>query len=267
MTFRPPLFRALSARAAPRRHTSTVAPPTAAPLRPLRVLLAATSIGLVTFTLGATSLKSVLPGTGPIDGSPLHPHDSPFNTSALASGASVLQRNATYRRLLASEDWTLIPDIAETLPLHVRAAKLMSGTLRGHRKITANVRFVHKDGLRAVSLLRIGNALCGHPNVVHGGVLATVADEAMGRLAIAQFPDGGGVTARLEVNYRAPARAVDGVFIREGVVVLEAEVVEGGERKAKVRGVLKDAEGKTLVNTEGLFVVPKNWKPRPLTEH
>ncbi|KAI5846208.1 HotDog domain-containing protein [Tricharina praecox] len=263
--FRPPLLAAL--RGAPRRHSSTLAARPAAPLRPLRVLLAATSIGLLTFTFGAATLKSILPGTGPIDGSPLHSHDSPFNLPSLTTGASVLARNATYQRLLASDEWTLIPDVAESLPLHVRATKLMSGALRGHRKITANVRFVHKDGLRAVSLLRLGNALCGHPNVVHGGVLATVADEALGRLAIAQFPDGGGVTARLVVNYRAPARAVDDVFVWDGVKVLEAEVVEVGERKVTVRGILKDEEGKTLLNTEALFVVPKGWRPRPLVEH
>jgi acyl-coenzyme A thioesterase PaaI-like protein len=263
--FRPPLLWAL--RTAPRRHASTAAIPAAAPLRPLRVLLAATSLGVLTFTLGATSLKSVLPGTGPIDCSPLHAHDSPHNLPALHAGASVLSRNATYQRLLASDEWTLIPDVAETLPLHVRVTKLMSGTLRGHRKITANVLFVHKDGLRTVSLLRIGNALCGHPNVVHGGVLATVADEALGRLAVAQFPDGGAVTARLEINYRAPARAVDELFVSDGVVVLEAEVVEVAERKVTAKGVLKDEDGKTLVNTEALFVVPKNWRPRPLAEH
>ena len=253
---------------APRRYASTVATAAAAaPLRPLRVLVAATSLGVLTFTFGATSLKSVLPGTGPIDGSPLHAHDSPHNLPALHTGASVLARNATYQRLLASDEWTLVPDAAETLPLRVRVTKLMAGTLRGHRKITANVCFVHRDGVRAVSLLRIGNALCGHPNVVHGGVLATVADEALGRLAVAQFPDGGAVTARLEVNYRAPARAVDELFVRDGVVVLEAEVVEVAERKATVKGVLKDEDGKTLVNTKALFVVPRNWRPRPLAEH
>ncbi|KAA8894223.1 HotDog domain-containing protein [Sphaerosporella brunnea] len=234
-----------------------------------RIAVLATTLGASAFTAGMLAVKSIHPGTGPVDTGPLHRSGHPEDEAALSAGAEMLRANTLYRQLAADPEWQEeLEDVPHTLPAERRRTRLMSGTYWGHRKITVNRRFTSKDGKRSKSLLSIGTALCGHPNVVHGGVLATVLDEALGRLAISQFPRGKhAVTARLEVKYRAPTRARDGWFNRHGLVVVTTDVVEMAERKVKVRGDVRDLDGKLLVESEALFVVPKGWQPRPLAEH
>src|SRR5690606_28691553 len=53
----------------------------------------------------------------------------------------------------------------------------------------------------AVSLIWLGRDLAGFPGVVHGGALATVLDEAMGRQAMSVL-EGRAVTGGLELRYR-----------------------------------------------------------------
>jgi uncharacterized protein (TIGR00369 family) len=115
--------------------------------------------------------------------------------------------------------------------------------------------FASDDGGEAVCLAYVGRGACGHPGVVHGGLLATLFDEALASACFRRLPGGTGVTARLEVDYRKPVRA--GQFL---VLRCRVESVEG--RKAWVRGRLEtaDAEGEGVLLAEGraLYVAPKN---------
>jgi acyl-coenzyme A thioesterase PaaI-like protein len=257
MSFRAPLRPLLRATTpSTRRHASSS---TAAPaFQASRAVLLAATLGASAFAAGILTIKSIHPGTGPVDSSPLHPPSHAAHEAALISGEERLRANALYQALCADPEWVEQDG-------HASKSKLLSETYWGHRKITVNRRFLDREGRRAKSLLSIGTALCGHPNVVHGGVLATVLDEALGRLAVEQFPKGtSAVTAKLEVKYRRPTRARDEWFNREGLVLVEAEVVEKGERKVLVRGGVRDLEGNLLVESEALFVVPKGWQPKYL---
>ena len=60
-------------------------------------------------------------------------------------------------------------------------------------------------GGQFIAVVWFGPALTGWPGIVHGGVIATVMDESMGRCAIAKFPVQTGMTAKLEFNYMTPA--------------------------------------------------------------
>lgn len=101
-----------------------------------------------------------------------------------------------------------------------------------------------------------GKALCsfhlnpmyeGPPGLVHGGVCALILDQMLGEAASA----GGspGMTGTLTLRYRRPTPLGD----------LSAEAwidhVEGF--KTIVKGHLKDAEGNSTVEAEGLFVLPR----------
>lgn len=88
--------------------------------------------------------------------------------------------------------------------------------------------------------------------MTHGGAIATVMDESLGRVAVRGFKAKTGVTANLELDYRRPVLV--GRFY-----VLRAEAVEEGrgERKMWVRGCLEDLEGRVCVEGKALFVVPK----------
>lgn len=45
----------------------------------------------------------------------------------------------------------------------------------------------------------------GYPGTVHGGILASMLDEVVGRVAMTEDPNHFLVTARLELRYREPA--------------------------------------------------------------
>jgi acyl-coenzyme A thioesterase PaaI-like protein len=59
---------------------------------------------------------------------------------------------------------------------------LTAGSLRGPGKLalTPLVR-VRKDESESMIITHVGRMLCGHEGIVHGGLLAALLDEGMGR--------------------------------------------------------------------------------------
>ena len=59
---------------------------------------------------------------------------------------------------------------------------LTAGTLRGPGKLALPplVR-ARKDEKASIVIIHLGTALCGHEGIVHGGMLATLLDESLGR--------------------------------------------------------------------------------------
>jgi hypothetical protein len=111
------------------------------------------------------------------------------------------------------------------------------------------------DGMELVSICYLGDAVCGHPGIVHGGLLATLMDEGLARTCFAALPHKVGMTASLKIDYRAPCRA-------DQFVVLKAKTTKVEGRKAWVKGQLETlpldgSPGKVLVEGEALFVEPK----------
>ena len=106
-----------------------------------------------------------------------------------------------------------------------------------------------------VSISYLGKDLCGHPGIIHGGFLATMLDEGMARCCFAALPNKVGMTANLNINYRAPAPA--GAF-----VVLRAKTTKVEGRKAWVEGHIETlvGEGETpviLADATALFIEPR----------
>lgn len=145
------------------------------------------------------------------------------------------------------------------IPPHMRAANLTAGTLMGPRRVPfPPVAWLDEQGPKKtyVQVGFVGEELCGHPGIVHGGYLATLLDEGFARCAFAALPSHVGVTANLNINYRAPCKA--GQYI-----VLRGEVVKAEGRKAWVEGrieTLPELEGEkpvVLAEGTGLFIEPK----------
>ena len=112
-----------------------------------------------------------------------------------------------------------------------------------------------------VQIFYLGPALCGHPGIVHGGMLATMLDEGLARACFPALPNKIGMTASLTINYRLPCPA-------ESFLVLRAETTKVMGRKAWAKGwieVLSDdgANAQRLVEAEGLFVEPRNAANMP----
>lgn len=140
------------------------------------------------------------------------------------------------------------------VPKEQLANSLTGGALRGPGKLTLPplVR-ARKDESEAVVITHLGTALCGHEGIVHGGLLATMLDESLGRISLLNLPDKIGVTAKLTLNYRAPTRA-------DQFVVIKTKVDEKAGRKVKVSGTIEDLNGTVLVEASALFVQPRYAK-------
>lgn len=118
--------------------------------------------------------------------------------------------------------------------------------------------FTNKETSETVSIFHLGHRVTGFPFIIHGGVLATLLDESLARSAFLLFSDGAmGVTANLNINYKAPSLA-------HQFLVVKTEVTEHTDRKARVKGTVETARGKVLVEAEGLFVVPKAYALKTL---
>jgi acyl-coenzyme A thioesterase PaaI-like protein len=118
------------------------------------------------------------------------------------------------------------------------------------------------------SYLHVGRSLCGHDGVIHGGLLATILDEAMGRVvrgphlhfphtflpnnkyiplgrcypqAVMNLDARIGVTANLTINYRAPTRA-------DQFIVIKTRLVSAKGRKVEVSARIEDLDGRLLAD-------------------
>ena len=108
----------------------------------------------------------------------------------------------------------------------------------------------------------LGPGLEGWPTMVHGGALGIVIDENLGRLAIRHFPERTGVTANLNITYRAPVYSGNFYTIH---TALDQERTT--DRKGYAMCQVRDLTGHICVEASGLFVVPKEFKLATLGEH
>lgn len=101
-------------------------------------------------------------------------------------------------------------------------------------------------------MIFFGSGLDGWPTMVHGGAIGTVIDENMGRAAIRHFPARTGVTANLNIDYRAPVYSSQYYTFH---TKLDQE--RSTDRKAYATCQVRDLSGRLCVEASGLFVVPK----------
>jgi acyl-coenzyme A thioesterase PaaI-like protein len=106
-----------------------------------------------------------------------------------------------------------------------------------------------------------GPGLEGWPSFVHGGAISVVLDESLGRVALRSFPGRAGVTANLNINYRAPV--ISSNFY---TVHAKCDHEKSSERKAYLGGSIRDLSGNICAEATGLFVVPKTLKLNRLKE-
>ncbi|GAA5878034.1 hypothetical protein JCM1840_001723 [Sporobolomyces johnsonii] len=171
---------------------------------------------------------------------------SPQATSLEAAAAALSPSSPTDTPLVPR--WTLSRPYASTPP----GPHSLSGySLRGPGKFAIPpLVFTSMDKKEAVFVLHVGGGLCGHEGVVHGGLLATVLDESLGRTALLNLPTNIGVTATLNLKYKKPTFA-------NQYIVVRTSVTEQKGRKAWVKGRIENTEGEVLVEAEALFVEPK----------
>lgn len=143
------------------------------------------------------------------------------------------------------------------IPPSWRRHNLTAGTLMGSGKMEIPP-FSWSDptGKTYVQITHVGTDLCGHMGIIHGGFLATMLDEGLARCCFPVLPFNVGMTAQLEINYKAPAMADQYLVLRATTVKLEG-------RKAWVEGHIetlpkeKGQEPTVLATAKALYVSPK----------
>ena len=102
------------------------------------------------------------------------------------------------------------------------------------------------ERLRIVGRFRLGSEYQGGAGFIHGGIIATVLDEAMGK--VCRFSDVRAVTAELSIEYLRPIR------VDEEIVVETFQSQRDG-RQLFHQGEIRKSEGQLLARGKGRFVV------------
>ena len=96
-----------------------------------------------------------------------------------------------------------------------------------------------------------GTGLNAHPNLLHGGVIATILDSAMGNVVHqALRPKGATFTVVLNITYKKPVSTPASVLVRSSVVKVEG-------RKIWARGAVESSSGEVHATAEGMWLVAK----------
>ncbi|KAJ5600598.1 hypothetical protein N7450_001665 [Penicillium hetheringtonii] len=142
-----------------------------------------------------------------------------------------------------------------------KSHRLTSGPLAGSRGLGLQKVFWNDREMKVVSVVAFGTGIEGWPTMVHGGALGTVIDENLGRVAIRRFPARTGVTANLNINYRAPVYSGNFYSLH---TTLDQE--RSTDHKAYAKCQLRDMTGRVCVEATGIFVVPKKLQLRTIGE-
>lgn len=104
------------------------------------------------------------------------------------------------------------------------------------------------------ALITFGNCVNGWQHVAHGGMVATIMDEIMGRMVVwnkkaGRIPDMGGdtVTANLNITYLRPLTTPQ-------TILVTAFFKEIKGRKMWIHARVEDCEGVVLAKAESLWV-------------
>ncbi|KAI0828381.1 Thioesterase/thiol ester dehydrase-isomerase [Hypoxylon sp. FL0890] len=251
-------------RSLPRRFVSTSPTPTADPSLPpqpsfLRHAATVLSLGIVFTSLGIA--MAAAPAVPVVNELLNPPTDEESLTMFVPETDHQREVEDFIQNHPLTQEMRAKPEFSEArphlkIPPAYRNYNLTGGTLMGPGRLEVPpIIFAEAGGKSLVSISYLGDELCGHPGIIHGGLLATLLDEGLARCCFAALPQKIGMTANLNINYRSPALA-------GSYVVLRATTTKVEGRKAWVTGRLETLvnEGETpkvLAEADALFVMPK----------
>ena len=150
----------------------------------VRKVTAYTSIAGIAYTVGSlyppTLATYISPRPAP---PPLHPHDPEAATyvEALEESLQHVAPLEQHRQATNPAEWYEARPYAK-IPWERRVNSLTGGALHGPGKLALPPLVRAKwDNSEALVFVHVGSALCGHEGIVHGGALATLLDETLGR--------------------------------------------------------------------------------------
>ncbi len=105
--------------------------------------------------------------------------------------------------------------------------------------------FLLADDGSVVSFPVVASAFEGHPGYLHGGIIATLLDEAMSKAVRARGSSS--MTRKMEVDYLRPVPS-------EVPLRLEGRIARNEPRKHWAEARILDEKGKLLAEAKGLFI-------------
>lgn len=151
----------------------------------------------------------------------------------------LLQELHLYTRI-DQEIMTTNPIFAETNAVHGAMCKI------GH---IPRYEVYEKNGVQEIAVVvHVGDRLCGHPGIVHGGIISMIFDNSFGWLfTVAKIK--AAFTANLNINYRKPVLA-------DSTAVVRAKVTEISGRKLYMSATWESG-GVVYADASTLFIAPR----------
>ena len=149
------------------------------------------------------------------------------------------------------------------IPESLRPTMLTTGPLSGPGAITVPpLQFELPEG--TVTVFHLGPKLCGHPGIVHGGVIATLLDEGLARCCFPKLPSRFGVTATLNITYSGPAEANNFFVLYASTDSVEGRKAKVSGKLLRIHGVEDNSDGEVdlspVADSQALFVTPRAAK-------
>ena len=133
----------------------------------------------------------------------------------------------------------------ENLKPMVRAAQNRCFGCGPANPIGLQLEFLLAEDGAAVCLTTVSERFDGHPGSLHGGIIATLLDEAMSKAVRARGLTA--MTGRMEIDYLRPVPS--GARLR-----MEGRVIRGEGRKHWTEARILNARGTVLAEGKGLFI-------------
>ncbi|KAL2870344.1 PaaI family thioesterase [Aspergillus lucknowensis] len=138
----------------------------------------------------------------------------------------------------------------------INSPSTISATLTQYRRAPPSRKPLSPSAIPTDELrifVTLGSDLNGYPGVLHGGMVATLLDEAMGyilslNITTGEFGQVGPVTAYLNIKFVRPV-------ITPGTVVVSGKIAEVKDNKKwKINGDIRDKDGTVLAEAECLYI-------------
>ena len=106
--------------------------------------------------------------------------------------------------------------------------------------------FLQENG-EVTSEVVVSEAYAGYPGMVHGGNIAAMMDEAVGRAATGDDPNRFAVTSQLTVKYRQPVPTNQRLLVTGRLIKKRGKV-------SQAYGEIRNQEGQLLAEADAIFV-------------
>lgn len=116
-----------------------------------------------------------------------------------------------------------------------------------------DARLTHVDAREAIIVIPVTERLRQGGGMVAGGILATLADEAMAHVVLAFLGDKAAVTAEMNIRYLRGARPGQG-----GSLTARATLIRGGQSLCVANATVHDSQERLLAVAGATFYVQRS---------